>query len=111
MNKALSILSQREGAIIAAFDELAIIHSTGKPTIPILQSVLIALYGYPNRDLNTKSIPDIIIADNIIRMAIGILERCIKGRMPQNAIYSTGQLLGIALEYRQTAISKQTANH
>ncbi|WP_436487422.1 hypothetical protein [Chitinophaga sp. ARDCPP14] len=111
MNKALSILSQKEGAIIAAFDELAVIHTTGKSSIPILQSVLMALYGYPSPDLETKSIPDVIIADNIIRMTIGILERCIKGRMPQNAIYSTGQLLGIALEYTQTAISKQTANH
>jgi hypothetical protein len=109
MRNELIALSQKERAIIAAFDELAIIHVTGNPTIPILQSVLVALYGYPIRDLDTKSIPDTIIADNIICMTIGLLERCIKGKRPQNAICSTGQLLGIALEHTQAAISKQTA--
>lgn len=111
MPNKLAILAQKERAIITSFDELAVIHVTGNPTIPILQSVLIALYAYPNRDLDTKGIPDTIIADNVICMTIGLLERCIKNRMPQNAIYSAGQLLGIALEHIQAAIITQTAKH
>lgn len=111
MPNRLTILSQKERAIIAAFDELAVIHVTGSPTIPILQSVLDALFAYPILDWDIKSIPDTIIADNIIRMTIELLERCIKDRMPKNAIYSTGQLLGIALEYTQATICKQAAKH
>ncbi|WP_142685946.1 hypothetical protein [Chitinophaga polysaccharea] len=111
MPNKLAILFLKERAIIAAFDELAVIHITGHPTIPVLQAVLIALYGYPNRDLDTQCMPDAIVADNTTHMAIGLLESCIKNKMPQNAIYIIGQLLGIALEHIQAAITRQTTKH
>jgi predicted amino acid-binding ACT domain protein len=108
MCSVLTILYQKEQAIITAFDELAVIHATGKPTIPILQGVLTPLRNYP---VNELSLSQTIIADKVISMAIEVLERSIKERKAQNAIYHVGQLLGIALEYTQSAISQQFLKH
>lgn len=110
MRNGFTALQLKERAIVAAFDELAVIRATGNTDTESLQTVLTALLTYPNSGKTKRLNPDHynMIAGHCIQAADHLLRLCLLGQTPFLALSVIDEVLSIALGHIQTAIIKYT---